>query len=588
MSVKIKPAGKVLVIIAVVTAGILSVKWYQARPKEAGQAIDLGKVTLPDAPEASLNANAVLMPLPADAPAVNGGTQITWERMAWNSQFSGMYANGGVRTAKGSLFDKAHLDVTYLRQDDCSKQMADLVKFAGEYKTNPNTSGVLITFMGDGMPAFMTSLAKELEPLGAEYQPIIIPIAHGKSYGEDQVMAPGSWKQDPHNAIGKCVAGVLRDGDVNILLKWAGDNGIKVNPDETTYDPAAINLIAASDFLDAPNKYITGYTEKRKIVSNGKTTGSDTTVGVDAVATWTPGDVNIATKKGGLTTIANTRQYASQMPNQTIVIKKWAYDHRTDIENMIIALAQAGDQVRSFSEAKKFAAEVSAKVYQEQNAAYWLKYYNGVEEKDIQGLKVNLGGSTVFNLPDMANTYGLGNDRIDRYKAVYNTFGNLMVKMYPTLMPSFMPYEKAVDKSFLLSVISNHPELLEGKAIETKYADQITEAVSSRSYSIEFETGSATIRPSSYKMLDEIFESAVVAEGLKLGVYGHTDNSGADAVNIPLSEKRAASVRDYLTRKGLKGGRGEAKGFGSAKPVADNSTEEGRRRNRRVEIVLGE
>jgi hypothetical protein len=40
-------------------------------------------------------------------------------------------------------------------------------------------------------------------------------------------------------------------------------------------------------------------------------------------------------------TIANTRQYASQMPNQTIAIKKWAYDHRTDIENMIIALAQA-------------------------------------------------------------------------------------------------------------------------------------------------------------------------------------------------------------------------------------------------------
>lgn len=588
MSIKVKPLGKLLIIAAVVTAGILSVKWYQARPKEAGKAVELGKVVLPDAPEASLSTNAVLLSLPADAPAVNGGTQITWERMAWNSQFSGMYANGGVRTAKGSLFDKAHLDISYLRQDDCNKQMADLVKFAGEYKTNPNTSGVLITFMGDGMPAFMTSLTKELEPLGAEYQPIIIPVAHGKSYGEDQVMGPESWKQDPHNAIGKCVAGVLRDGDVNILLKWAGDNGIKVNPDETTYDPAAINLIAASDFLDAPNKYITGYTEQRKVIANGKTTGRDTTVGVDAVATWTPGDVNIATKKGGLTTIANTRQYASQMPNQTIAIKKWAYDHRTDIENMIIALAQAGDQVRSFSEAKQFAAEVSAKVYQEQNAGYWLKYYNGVEEKDIRGVKVNLGGSAVFNLPDMANTYGLGNDKVDRYKAVYNTFGNLMVKMYPSIMPSFMPYEKAVDKSFLLSVISNHPELLEGKAIETKYASQITESVSSKSYSIEFETGSATIRASSYKMLDEIFESAVVAEGLKLGIYGHTDNNGADAVNIPLSEKRAAAVQDYLVRKGLPQGRIEAKGFGSSKPVADNGTEAGRRRNRRVEIVLGE
>jgi len=588
MSVKLKPAGKLFIIAAVVAAGIFSVRWYQSRPKEVNQSVDLGKVTLPDVPEASLSSNAVLLAMPSGDKAVNGGTQINWERMAWNSQFSGMYANGGVRTTKNSLFDKAHLDVTYVRQDDCNRQMADLVKFANEYKTNPNSTGVLITFMGDGMPAFMTSLAKELEPLGPEYQPIIIPVAHGKSFGEDQVMAPITWKQDPKNAIGKCVAGVLRDGDINILLKWAGDNGLKVNPDETTYDAAAINIIAANDFLDAPNKYITGYSEKRKVVVNGKTNGSDTTVAVDGVATWTPGDVNIATKKGGLVTIASTRQYASQMPNQTIAIKKWANDHRTDIENMIIALAQAGDQVRSFSEAKTFAAKVSAEVYQEKDATYWLKYYNGVVEKDLQGQQVNLGGSAVFNLADMANTFGLGEDKVDRYKAVYNTFGNLMVKMYPSLMPTFLPYEKAVDKSFLLSVISNHPELLQGKAIQTQYAEAITSEVSSKSYSIEFETGSANIKTGSYQLLNEIFESAVVAEGLKIGVYGHTDNSGSDAVNTPLSEQRADAVKAYLQKKGLPSNRIEAKGFGSSKPIADNATAVGKSKNRRVEIVLGE
>jgi len=121
--------------------------------------------------------------------------------------------------------------------------------------------------------------------------------------------------------------------------------------------------------------------------------------------------------------------------------------------------------------------------------------------------------------------------------------------MYPSLMPTFMPYEKAVDKSFLFSVISNHPDLMQGKAIETKYADQITATVSSKSYSIEFETGAANIKPASYKLLDEIFESAVVAEGLKIGVYGHTDNSGTDVTNIPLSEKRANAVKAYLQKK---------------------------------------
>jgi OmpA-OmpF porin, OOP family len=588
MTLKLKPAGKLFIIAAVVAAIILSIRWYQGRPKDVTQSVEIGKVSLPDAKDASFTSAVEKLALPSDDLTVNGGTQIIWERMAWNSQFSGMYANGGQRTTKGSLFDKAHLDIKYVRQDDCNKQMADLVKFANDYKNNPNATAVLITFMGDGMPAFMTSLSKELEPLGPEYQPIILPIAHGKSYGEDQVMGPQGWKLDPKNAIGKTVAGVLRDGDINILLKWAGDNGLKVNPDETTYDHNAINIIAANDFLDAPSKYITGYSENRKIVVNGRTTGKDTTVGVDAVATWTPGDVNIATKKGGLVTIASTRQYASQMPNQTIAIKKWAYDHRTDIENMIVALAQAGDQVRSFNDAKAFAAKVSAEVYQEQNAEYWLKYYNGIEEKDIQGMKVNLGGSMVFNLADMANTYGLGDDKVDRYKAVYNTFGNLMVQMYPNLMPTFMPYEKAVDKSFLFSVLSNHAELLQGKALETNYAANITSEVSSKSYSIEFETGSANIRPSSYKLLDEIFQSAVVAEGLKLGVYGHTDNNGSDGINVPLSEKRANAVKAYLLKKGLKEVRVEAKGLGSSQPIADNNTEAGRSKNRRVEIVLGE
>ena len=67
MSVKVKPAGKLLIIAAVITVGILGVKWYQNRPKEAGKAVEVGKVLLPDAPEASLKGDAVLLPLPSDA-----------------------------------------------------------------------------------------------------------------------------------------------------------------------------------------------------------------------------------------------------------------------------------------------------------------------------------------------------------------------------------------------------------------------------------------------------------------------------------------------------------------------------------------
>jgi len=585
---KIKTSGKVLIIV-LLFGGIFCAKllWWDKRPKEAKQSTEIGHLALPDAPEASLQGNATELALPTAEESVNGGTKVRWEIMAWNSQFPLMYANGGALTTKGSLIDKAKLQIEIQRQDDCNKSIADIVKFAQDYKNNPNIPGVFASYMGDGMPAFFAGLAKELEPLGAEYQPIAF-YAMGKSNGEDKLMGPIEWKKDPKSALGKTVACYLRDGDMNILLKWAGDNNLKVNPDETTYDKDAINLVAANDFLEACNKYITGYKETRKVIKNGKKTNEEIEVGVDGVATWTPGDVNIAQQKGGLVSIASTKEYSSQMPNITITIKKFAYDHRTDIENLIMALGQAGDQVRSFNEAKQFAADISAKVYKEQDGKYWLKYYNGSTEKDIQGLSIPLGGSMAFNLQDAANTFGMGKDGVDRYKIVYTTFGDILSKMYPELMATYPEYQKVVDKSFLQSVIANHPELMTGEALKMSYSNEITNEISSKSYQIQFETGSAVIKSESYEALNEILKSSVVAEGLKVGVYGHTDNTGNADANQKLSEARANSVKNYLVSKGLLSKRIEVKGFGQDQPIADNTSAAGKAKNRRVQIVLGE
>ncbi len=589
MAVKVKTSGKVVGIL-ILLGGLYAAKtmWWDKRPKEAKASSEIGKVVLPDEPQASLQGTAsIKLALPSDEPNANGGTKIKWEVMAWNAQFPLMYANGGPLTTKGSLIDKAKLQINIFRQDDCNKSIADIVKFAQDYKDNPNIEGVFASYMGDGMPAFFAGLSKELEPLGPEYQPVAF-YAMGKSYGEDKLMGPKSWKTDPKSAIGKTVSCYLRDGDMNILLKWAGDNGLKVNPDETTFDREAVNLISAVDFLDAANKYITGYKEKRAFVVDGKKLSSDTTVGVDAVATWTPGDVNIARKKGGLINIASTRQYSTQMPNITITIRKFANDHRTDIENLIMALSQSGDQVRSYTDAKRFAADVSAKVYNEEDGSYWMKYYDGVTEKDILGNDVELGGSMAFNLPDAATMFGLGKDGLDRYKIVYTTFGDILSKMYPEYMTKYPEYSKMIDKSYMQSVIVNHPELMEGKTISVTYAPTITDKVSSKSFQIQFETGSATIKEVSYEVLDEILKSSVVAENLKVGIYGHTDNTGNDIANQSLSEQRANSVKAYLESKGISNNRIESKGMGSRKPIADNNTIEGKAQNRRVEIVLGQ
>jgi len=196
MALKIKTSGKVLLIIVFLSVIFLAkVYWWDTRPKQAKASTEIGHLALPDAPEASLQGNATLLTLPSADESVNGGTKIVWEVMAWNSQFPLMYANGGKLTTKGSLVDKANLQINILRQDDCNKSIADIVKFAQEYKKNPSIPGVFASYMGDGMPAFFAALSKELEPLGPEFQPIAF-YAMGKSYGEDKLMGPVEWKKD--------------------------------------------------------------------------------------------------------------------------------------------------------------------------------------------------------------------------------------------------------------------------------------------------------------------------------------------------------------------------------------------------------
>jgi OOP family OmpA-OmpF porin len=104
-------------------------------------------------------------------------------------------------------------------------------------------------------------------------------------------------------------------------------------------------------------------------------------------------------------------------------------------------------------------------------------------------------------------------------------------------------------------------------------------------YGIHFDTGKATITADSDDMLNQIVQLLQKNSDLKLRVEGHTDNQGAGPANQTLSEKRAQAVVDWLVAHGVEAGRLKAAGFGATKPVADNSTEDGRAKNRRVELA---
>jgi len=412
----------------------------------------------------------------------------------------------------------------------------------------------------------------------------------GFSFGEDKFMGLPSWRANPQSAKGALVSCVIRDGDWNIVVKWAGDNGIPVNPDEKTYDPGAINFLNAPDYVAAANLYVAGKPETRDVVVNGVRTGEKKNVNINGVATWTPADVTVAEQKGGLVTIASTREYASQMPSTIITISKWAKDNRQTVVNLLDAISKGGDQVKCYSAALGYAGDASARVYKEKDGAYWVRYYKGESAPDKQGLNVELGGSKANNLADQLTLFGIAPGSTNTFKIVYNTFGSIVSKLYPDLVPTYPVADDIMDLSYLQELSTKTGTMAVADTQHYNAAAGMTQKVSEKAWSIEFKTGSAQLSPRAEGVLNEIANSAIVSSGLVLKIEGHTDNAGNPAGNQTLSEARANAVKVWLQSKysnNFPSNRMTVVGKGQSEPVADNSSEAGRSKNRRVVIVMG-
>ena len=103
---------------------------------------------------------------------------------------------------------------------------------------------------------------------------------------------------------------------------------------------------------------------------------------------------------------------------------------------------------------------------------------------------------------------------------------------------------------------------------------------------INFETDGFTLTPGTEQMLTQVADKLKTCPNARVAVEGYTDNTGNDAINIPLSGNRAKSVADYLVAQGVAGNAVTSKGLGAANPVASNDTPDGRAQNRRVVILV--
>lgn len=154
-------------------------------------------------------------------------------------------------------------------------------------------------------------------------------------------------------------------------------------------------------------------------------------------------------------------------------------------------------------------------------------------------------------------------------------------KEYWVQLISFAGTENAVE-AFSLNV-------LEMEAMKQEVtASKMFEAISKDGFIalyINFETGKSAIKTESQSIIDEVAELLGQNTGLNVSIEGHTDNVGDSKSNQLLSESRAKSVLNALVAKGISSSRLKSKGWGQTKPLADNNTDAGRAKNRRVEIV---
>ena len=584
-------------IIILITAGIVGFAVYKLSPGlRVDSAKKLDKLDINDKDVNNVTTSEE-MPLPGNEVSgdVSSKPLVRIAGYAWNAQSGIMVANGGPKTTKGSQMEKNGVNLELVRQDQLSElrnlQLKAIEDFdGGQDYSKAGVAGIMI--MGDGVPFYISSAQQAINDKYGEgkYQlQAVAPL--GLSYGEDKLIGPPSWKMNPQSMKGALVSAVIGDGDWVVAVNFASANGLKINPDPTTYDPDAVNFVAAAndDYIEAAKDVIksqtSGYTVTLKEVKDGKLTGKSINKKVDGCATWTPGDKLVFDAVGGFTDVVSTKEFNNQMAVTLIMVKQWADKHKDVVNNLLKATYTASNQMKQYDSWRKRASEAVTKTFGMETPQYWYDMFKG-QQGEKNGVSFNMGGSRVFNFADANQYYGIS-DGVNRYKAVYDQVSKYLKDLNPAgfnqNVKRIVPFEEAVNAAYMKTV----QDIDAGTTTKADYSKKATNVVASGQWRINFESGRATIRPEGKDVLEQIYNLLIQAEDSKLELVGHTDNAGTPDGNYSLSTARAEAVKSYLMSKGIPANRFQKiDGKGQDEPVADNSTPAGKAQNRRVVVTI--
>ncbi len=587
-----------LLIVVVLLGGILGAVYYFAPGLRVGEAKQLEELNI-DKNEVNNVITSEKMELPSTRTSsdVKNKPLVRIAAYAWNAQSGIIVANGGPKTTKGSLMEQNGVNLEIIRQDWLSELRNMQMKFVEEYDRgeefpDSDKSAFAIMMMGDGAPFYISTMQQALDDkFGKDKYHVQVVGAVGLSYGEDKLIGPPSWKVDPKSMKGALISTVLGDGDWVTALNYAFANGLKVNPDVTTYDPEAVNFYPSQDddYIKSAEELIksqkAGWTVPLKEVKNGKLTGKTINKKIDGCATWTPGDKMVFDELSGFTDIVSTKEFNNQMATTVIAVKEWSVNHADIVSNILKSALTASNQMKQYDEWRVRASEAVATTYELESPQYWYDMFQG-QKGSKNGVEYNMGGSRVFNYADVMQYYGI-TDGTNRYKAVYNQVSSYLAELNPfgfnESVKRIVPYDEAVNLYF----IKNINDIDAGSAYKPNYTETANEVLASGEWNINFDTGSANISSSSASTLESIYNLLIQAEDTKLKLEGHTDDQGPAQANYDLSQRRAQAVVNFLRGRGIPQSRFQTViGKGEDEPVDTNSTPSGRAKNRRVVITL--
>lgn len=577
---------------------VLTVVYYLAPGLRVGESKQLSGMNLSDDNiDNTIKSALVGLPTADISSEVSENPVVRIAGYAWNAESPMIVANGGPKTTTGSLIEGCGVNLEIIRQDFLSELRNMQTKFVEEYdrgveypKSNKGAFAIMI--MGDGAPFYISTMQSSLdEKFGEGKYHVQVMGAFGMSDGEDKLIGPKEWKTNPETMKGSLISAVLGDGDWVTALNYAFANGLKVNPDVTTYDPNAVNFYPSEDddYINSAKELIksqkSGFTVELKEIQDGKLTGKTIQKKIDGCATWTPGDKMVFDQLTGFTDIVSTREFKNQMATTFIGVKEWAVKHPKIVTNILKSALTAANQMKQYDSWRVRASECVAKTYNLETPKYWYDMFKG-QKGSKGGVSFNMGGSRVLNYADVMQYYGIS-DGVNRYKSVYNQVSKYLVELNPfgfnESVKRVVPYEEAVNLYFLKNI--NDIEV--GVAEKSDYTQSKTKVMASGNWNINFATASTTINSSSNKDLETIYNLLIQAEDSKLRIVGHTDNVGGQTSNLSLSKGRANAIVEYLENRGIPNSRiQEIDGKGDSQPVDNNTTEKGRARNRRVEITL--